>query len=152
MANDELVKHLNGVLADSTVFYYKLHNYHWNVEGPSFFTLHEVFESLYTEWAGIMDTVAERVKGLGGRPVPGLKAVVELSALADEGETLSAEAMVERTVRDIHTQRERMKAASAQAVAANDKTTENILDEFLDSSAKHVWMLSAFLGKSVGAS
>ena len=148
MADDKTIDMLNGVLADATVFYYKLHNYHWNVTGPGFYTLHDVFEDLYKEWSGILDELAERVKSLGGDPLPTLAKCVEVSGIKEETERdLDANTMVQRTLNDIHAQRERMKAVQERAQEVNDKTTENILDDFVDASAKHVWMLSAFLGK-----
>ena len=62
-----VIDQLNGLLADSTVFYQKLRNYHWFVTGPHFFALHEKFEELYDDWAGKIDEIAERLGGIRDR-------------------------------------------------------------------------------------
>lgn len=148
MSSQATIDGLNGLLADAIVFYYKLHNYHWNVKGPNFYTLHEQFEKLYDEWADIADDLAERIKSLGGFPLPTLAACVEHAKVAEETGSPDATAMVTQLVKDIHTQRERMKAVSETAQSVQDKTTENVLDDFIDATAEHVWMLSAYLGKN----
>ena len=145
----DVIDGLNGLLADATVFYYKIHNYHWNVRGPQFFSLHEEFEKLYTEWATVVDDLAERILALGGRPVPTLAACLKLARVVEETGTPDASGMVGAILNGLHAQRERMKEVSATAQKADDKTTENILDDFLDSMAKHAWMYAAFLGRGV---
>lgn len=152
MSDPKVIEGLNGLLADAIVFYHKLHNYHWNVRGPQFFTLHEQFEKLYTEWATIADDLAERVLALGSTPLPTLASVLEHAKLAEETGSPDAAGMVASIRHDLHAQRERMLEVSKAAQAAEDKTTENLLDDFIDAIAKHVWMMSAFLDKSADAS
>lgn len=149
MSSQNVIEGLNNLVADATVFYYKIHNYHWNVRGRNFFTLHQQFEELYTEWAVVLDTLAERVLSLGGKPVPTLKDALERSVIAEETGSPKPAEMVDRLVKDLHTSRDRMKAVSELAQSADDKTTENILDDFIDATAKHVWMYGAWLDKTV---
>ncbi|MEM7621832.1 MAG: Dps family protein [Planctomycetota bacterium] len=152
MSSADVIKGLNGLLADSVVFYHKLHNYHWNVRGPGFFTLHEVFEKLYTEWATVSDDLAERVLALGSTPLPTLAAVLEHASLGEETGSPNAEGMVASVLQDLTAQRDRMLAVSEVAQASGDKTTENLLDDFIDAIAKHAWMMSAYLDKTTNQS
>lgn len=149
MPDQKMIEHINGLVADATVIYFKLHNYHWNLRGPSFFTLHDKFEELYNEWAGTLDELAERALSLGGHPPLNLKQCLELTVIKEETEILPAEKMVAQTLADFHQARHRMTAAREYAQETGDKTTENILDEFIDSLAKHDWMLGAFIDRAV---
>ena len=144
----QVIEGLNGLLADAAVFHYKLHNFHWNVRGPNFFTLHDRFEALYNEWSSAMDELAERVLALGGAPIHTLASALDLAVIREEPKTIDAEAMVAATVRDLRASADRMRSVSEAAQQSGDKTTENLLDEFIDSTAKHIWMLQAYLGKS----
>ena len=144
-----VIDELNGILADATVFYYKLHHFHWNVKGEHFFTLHEKFEELYNEWANIIDDVAERILELGGVTLPSLSVCLTQTSIKEASAApQDHRQMVQATVDDVHAQRARMLKAQLVAQEAKDKTTENILDQFVDKSAQHVWMLNAFLGKT----
>ncbi len=147
MSTTKIIDELNGLLADAAVFYYKLHSFHWTVKGEHFFTLHAKFEELYTQWATIMDDIAERIVELGGTPLPSLNACLTQTSIKEVGAELDYRQMVQATIDDIHAQRARMLKAQGVAQDLSDKTTENILDDFVDQSAQHVWMLNAFLGK-----
>ena len=144
-----VVPHLNNLGADATVLFTKVHNYHWNVRGPGFFTLHEKFEELYDELADQLDEIAERVLQLGARPVGSLRACLELTVIEEETENIDAETMVHRLLGDLESFRSRVQAAITAAQETNDRTTENILDDIIDSHAKHVWMFGAYLGQTV---
>lgn len=138
-----VIDHLNGVLADAVVFYYKLHNYHWFVKGPKFFTLHAQFEKMYDAWAEHVDDTAERILQLGGKPQPTLAAALQASAIAEEAGAPDAKAMVNNTITDLHTQRERILATIKAADATGDRPTCNILDGVNDAIEKTIWMLEA---------
>lgn len=149
MSDQSVIDGLNDLVSDATVFYFKLHNYHWNIRGRQFFTLHEQFERLYTEWAGVLDELAERVLSLGGKPIPNLRTAIEHAAIKEEDGSPKTADMVRSVLTDLQTSRDRMKAVSELAQKADDKTTENILDDFIDATAKHVWMYGAWLDKTV---
>mgnify|MGYP005855931641 FL=1 len=149
MSDTNMTEKLNGLLADATVLYYKLHHYHWNLRGPSFFTLHEKFEELYNEWGEQVDVLAERVLQIGGRPLPSLASALQKTALHEESELPDADEMVKRTLADLQKARARMQEVITAAQEHEDRTTENTLDDFIDRSAKNIWMLAAYLGKSV---
>lgn len=139
------ISHLNTLLADATVLWYKLHGYHWNVTGPHFFTLHAHFEALYTEWHGTLDALAERIRAVGGRPLSTLAECLRAATLPEDPSTPAAADMVHNALRDIHALRERAQAAQRTAEAEHDATTQNLLDNLIDAAAKQAWMLSAFL-------
>src|SRR5699024_8944721 len=96
----ELNDELNVQVASWSVLYTKLHNFHWYVKGPSFFTLHVKFEELYNEATAHMDEIAERLLALGGQPVATMREQLELSVVKEATKQESAEEMVEDTVKD----------------------------------------------------
>jgi len=136
---------LNKQVANWTVLYTKLHNFHWNVKGPHFFTLHQKFEELYTEAAGHIDTLAERVLSIGGKPVATLSASLQTASIAEAQGNESAEQMVETVVRDFAILLEETKLAMEAAEQAGDEATADMLLAIRSGLEKHVWMLEAFL-------
>src|SRR5690606_39294016 len=95
-----LNEELNVQVASWSVVYTKLHNFHWYVKGPSFFTLHVKFEELYNEATLHMDEIAERLLALGGKPVATMKEQLELSVVDEATSSESAEQMVDIVVSD----------------------------------------------------
>ena len=136
---------LNKQVANWTVLYTKLHNFHWNVKGPHFFTLHQKFEELYTEAAVHIDTLAERVLSIGGKPVATLSASLQTASIAEAQGNESAEQMVETVVRDFAILLEETKLAMEAADQAGDEATADMLLAIRSGLEKHVWMLQAFL-------
>ncbi|QCR33326.1 Dps family protein [Lysinibacillus sp. SGAir0095] len=147
MANKPLVEHLNELVATSSVLYTKLHNYHWYVNGPSFFTLHAKFEELYNEVTLNLDEIAERILTKGGKPVATLTEHLEMSHIREATGTESTEEMVETIVSDFKTIMGFLKEAMEQAAEEGDDRTEDMLNAMAQSFEKHVWMLSAFLNE-----
>src|SRR5690554_215393 len=97
---EKLFQALNIQVANLSVFFTKLHHYHWYVEGPKFFTLHEKFESLYDEVNELYDVFAERLLTIGGKPASTLKDYLTLSTLK-EADTLDPKLMVAAVVADL---------------------------------------------------
>ena len=95
MSQQDVVKELNQQVANWTVAYTKLHNFHWYVKGSNFFSLHEKFEELYNEASQYVDDLAERILAIGGNPVGTLKESLEISIVDEAGKNYSAEQMVE---------------------------------------------------------
>lgn len=144
MANESVIKQLNVVLADSIVFYHKLHNYHWFVTGKQFFSLHAKFEELYDHWAGVMDDVAERILTLGGKPHPTLASALATATIKEETDSPGAGDMVKSVLKDMQAQAEQMAKAIDAAEKAGDRGTANLLDGFRDEIEKTCWMLRAW--------
>lgn len=92
--DNQVVAALNQQVADWTVLYTKIHNYHWYVKGPNFFALHTKFEELYTQAGTYIDELAERILAIGGNPVATLKESLELSVVKEAKKDLTAEDMV----------------------------------------------------------
>lgn len=137
---------LSRLLADSYTLYLKTHNYHWNVTGPEFRTLHLMFEEEYTELSTAVDTLAERIRALG-YPAPGsYKAYAKLSSIEEEDEIPAAKDMIRNLVKGheavIKTARSILPAASG----AHDETTVSVISNRLDIHEKTAWMLRSLLG------
>lgn len=139
----ETIDALNGLIADYTVLYQKSRAYHWMVEGPSFFPLHEAFEKAYEECAKTIDELAERIRAVHGRPVLTLKQALADSAVSEDEGTPDAEEMVRRLESDFV---ETLQAATKAADGA-DRATASLLDEIALRQEKLAWMLRAFLGQ-----
>ncbi|WP_426445405.1 Dps family protein [Paenibacillus sp. S-38] len=142
----QLLGVLNTQIANWTLLFTKLHNYHWYVKGPQFFTLHLKFEELYTEAALHVDNLAERLLALGGSPVATLREVLELSAVKDARGQETAEEMVRSIVEDFGLVVAQLKEGMSLAAAEGDETTGDMLLAIHSSLEKHVWMLRSFLG------
>jgi len=138
---------LNRQIANWTVLNMKLHNYHWNVKGPHFFTLHAKFEELYTEAAAHIDELAERLLALGGKPVATLTGCLELASVKEVAQSETAEQMVQSTVNDFNHMISELKAGMELADSSNDETTGDMFLAIHSALEKHVWMLNSFLGK-----
>jgi starvation-inducible DNA-binding protein len=145
----ELQNVLNKQIANWNVLYVKLHNYHWYVKGEQFFTLHTKFEELYTEAAVHIDELAERLLSIGGEPIATMRQYIETSSVEEAAGEETAKQMVQSIISDFSTVIEELKAGMAQAEEANDETTGDMLLAIHSSLEKHVWMLKAYLGKSV---
>ena len=91
---EEIAAGLGRLLADSYTLYLKTHNYHWNVEGPLFNTLHLMFEEQYTELATAVDEIAERIRALGIKAPGSYSTFSELTSIEEGGDSESAEEMI----------------------------------------------------------
>ncbi len=81
--NTELITAVNKQVANWTILYEKLHNYHWFIKGHHFFTLHGKFEEFYDEAAGYIDELAERILSIGGKPIGTLKECLEIATIKE---------------------------------------------------------------------
>lgn len=146
MAKKQLNTQLNELVSTWSVMYTKLHNYHWYVNGPSFFTLHTKFEELYNEVTLNLDEIAERILTKGGKPVATLKEHLEISLIAEATGKETTEEMVATTIEDFKKIMETLKKAMETAAEEGDDRTEDLLNAQCQSLEKHTWMLNAFLG------
>ncbi|QMT18551.1 DNA starvation/stationary phase protection protein [Planococcus maritimus] len=142
-----LNEELNVQVASWSVIYTKLHNFHWYVKGPSFFTLHVKFEELYNEATLHMDEIAERLLALGGKPVATMKEQLELSVVDEATSSESAEQMVDTIVSDYDKIMKSLKKGMELASQDGDDMTEDMFNAIHQNLEKHSWMLSAFLGE-----
>jgi starvation-inducible DNA-binding protein len=138
---------VNKQIANWSVLYIKLHNYHWFVKGQQFFTLHTKFEELYNEAALHIDELAERLLALGGAPVATMKDCLESASVKEAKGNETAEEMVGALVSDFETMIQELKDGMQLADEVGDETTGDMLLGIHQSLEKHVWMLKSFLGK-----
>ncbi|MBT2694837.1 Dps family protein [Bacillus sp. ISL-55] len=144
---NELTQSVNKQIANWTVLYIKLHNYHWYVTGPEFFTLHAKFEELYNEAALHIDELAERLLSMGDKPVATMSAALEIASVKEATENESATDMVASIVDDYSTMIQELKKGMELAEEVNDETTSDLLLSIHSGLEKHVWMLNSFLGR-----
>ncbi|MBX3685078.1 MAG: DNA starvation/stationary phase protection protein [Rhodocyclaceae bacterium] len=136
---------LSHLLADSYTLYLKTHNFHWNVTGPMFNTLHLMFEAQYTELALAVDVIAERIRALGF-PAPGTyKAFASLTSIAEPEGVPDARTMIRELVAGqeavVRTARSLMSAVGE----VNDEPTADLLTQRMQVHEKNAWMLRSLL-------
>lgn len=145
MSQEKVSAILNKQIANWSVLFIKLHNFHWYVKGPQFFTLHTKFEELYTEAATHIDELAERLLALKGSPLATMKEFLETASVQEATQGATAEEMVEAIVKDFDTLIEELKEGMEAADALGDETTADMLLAIHQSLEKHNWMLRSFL-------
>lgn len=137
---------LNRQVANLNVLYVKVHNYHWYVKGPNFFTLHVKFEEFYNEITVQMDEIAERILTLKGSPAATMKEYLELSSIQEAAGGEDANTMVQNLIEDFATLSNEYQEGIEVADAAEDQPTSDMLTGFKADLEKHMWMLRSFLG------
>ena len=144
-ARKDIADGLSHLLADSYTLYLKTHNFHWNVTGPMFNTLHLMFEGQYTELATAVDEIAERIRALG-HPAPGSYAqFTKLSKVKEETGTPAAEEMIKQLVEAHETVARTAREVFPTAEAASDEPTADLLTQRLQVHEKTAWMLRSLL-------
>jgi starvation-inducible DNA-binding protein len=136
---------LSKVLADSYVLYLKTHNYHWNVTGKLFHSLHEQFEEQYTELAEAIDEIAERIRALGFRAPGTYKEFQQLASIEEEGDQPDAMVMIQRLVLNHEQLLRTVRKALQPAKIADDEATIDLLTQRLNTHSKTAWMLRSHL-------
>ncbi|MFJ7729500.1 Dps family protein [Neobacillus sp. NPDC097160] len=136
---------LNQQIANWNVLYTKLHQFHWYVKGPHFFTLHAKFEELYEEAAATMDEFAEQLLANGGSPISTLKESLQLATIEETNEKLTAEEMVQAVINDFSLVINELKAGMEVAEQTNDEVTSDMFLGLIGKLEKHNWMLKSFL-------
>ncbi|MEC2054831.1 DNA starvation/stationary phase protection protein [Peribacillus psychrosaccharolyticus] len=144
---DKLVELVNKEIANFNVLYTKLHNYHWNVNGPHFFSLHVKLEELYNEVTLNMDELAERLLALGAKPVATIKEYMELTTIKEATGSEKTETMVKNIISDFETLSDEFAEIISIAEENSDEVTGDMLVGMKKSLNKHTWMLRAYLGK-----
>jgi starvation-inducible DNA-binding protein len=133
------------LLADTYTLYLKTHNYHWNVTGPMFNTLHLMFETQYNELALAVDQIAERIRALG-HPAPGsYKSFARLSSIQEEEAVPAAEEMIRQLVIGQETVVRTAREVFPTVDKANDEPTADLLTQRMQIHEKNAWMLRSML-------
>jgi starvation-inducible DNA-binding protein len=136
---------LSRLLADTYTLYLKTHNFHWNVTGPLFNTLHLMFETQYTELALAVDLIAERIRALG-LPAPGSYAqFAQLTCIQEETGVPAAEEMIRQLVKDQEAVVRTARSIFPVVEKANDQPTADLLTQRMQIHEKTAWMLRSLL-------
>ncbi len=141
----KIAEGLSRLLADSYTLYLKTHNFHWNVTGPMFQTLHLMFQAQYTEQWNALDLIAERIRALGF-PAPGsYKRFVELSSIPEEDGVPKAKDMIRQLVSAQEAVARTAREVFVVVDKANDQPTADLLTQRMEVHEKTAWMLRSLL-------
>jgi starvation-inducible DNA-binding protein len=136
---------LSRLLADSYTLYLKTHNFHWNVTGPQFNTLHLMFEAQYTELALAVDLIAERIRALD-HPAPGSYAQYsKLSSIKEETGVPKAKEMIKQLVAGQEAVARTAREIFPTVDKAHDEPTADLLTQRMQVHEKNAWMLRSLL-------
>lgn len=138
---EKIARGLSAVLADTYMLYLKTHNYHWNVTGPMFHTLHLQFEEHYTEMAAAIDLIAERIRSIGYRAPGSFREFVQLTAIKEDEDTPDAPTMIRRLVQDHETVMRSARSVVEVCAEASDEASLDLMTERLTVHSKTAWML-----------
>lgn len=141
----EIAQGLSRLLADSYTLYLKTHNYHWNVTGPMFNTLHLMFEQQYTELAAAVDEIAERIRALGEIAPGSYREYAKLTSIEEETEVPDAEQMIKQLVAGQEAVIRTARSIFPMAEAANDEPTADLLTQRMQVHEKTAWMLRSMV-------
>lgn len=144
-AKKAVIEALEKLLANSYTLYLKTHNYHWNVTGPMFATLHTLFETEYVELAIAVDEIAERIRTLGAHAPGSYTAFAKLSDVQDEEGHPKAAQMITNLVADQAIVANAAKRVIMAAEKANDQATADLATRRLEIHEKNAWMLRSHL-------
>lgn len=141
----QIAEGLSRLLADTYTLYLKTHNFHWNVTGPMFQTLHLMFEGQYNELSLAVDAVAERIRTLGF-PAPGTyKEYSQLTSIQEADGVPTAEDMIKDLVAGQEAVVRTARSVFPLADEANDEPTADLLTQRMQIHEKTAWMLRSLL-------
>ncbi|MBI2226153.1 MAG: DNA starvation/stationary phase protection protein [Betaproteobacteria bacterium] len=142
---EKIARGLSALLADSYTLYLMTHNFHWNVTGPDFNSLHLMFMGQYTEQWNALDIIAERIRALG-HPAPGTyKEFVKLASIKEVEGVPKANDMIRHLVAAQEATARTARKLFPVVEAANDQPTADVLTQRLDVHEKTAWMLRSLL-------
>ena len=142
---EKIVQGLSALLADSYTLYLMTHNFHWNVTGPQFNSLHLMFMGQYTEQWNALDIIAERIRALG-HPAPGTyKEFVKLASIKEVEGVPRADDMVGHLVKAQEATARTARKLLPLVEAVNDQPTVDLLTQRLEVHEKTAWMLRSLL-------
>jgi starvation-inducible DNA-binding protein len=142
----KLIQSLNKTLANLHIINVKLHNYHWNIQGIQFFSIHNMTEGYYDYFFGLYDDVAERILQLKAKPLATVKEYLENATLKEEtGSKFTAREVLDKVRSDFEFLLKEAKGVSDLAGELGDTTTANIMDDYVQWLEKAIWMIDSSL-------
>lgn len=145
-SDTQLIKLLNGVLADTYVLAVKTHGFHWNVTGETFAQLHALFATQYEELTGAADEIAERIRALNYNVDASMAVFLLQSVIKEETQTSNdAKAMIKTLIKDHTAIRKRLVAVVDEADDVDDDGTEDLAIGRMRAHDKTIWMLRSLV-------
>ena len=144
---EKIASGLSRLLADTYTLYLKTHNFHWNVTGPMFSTLHLMFEAQYNELALAVDLIAERIRALGVRAPGSYREFAKLTVVQESDGTPNANEMIRQLVAGQEAVVRTARSVFPEADAAHDEPTADLLTQRMHIHEKNAWMLRSLLEK-----
>ena len=141
-----IAKGLSALLADTYTLYLKTHNFHWNVTGPMFNTLHLMFETQYNELALAVDQIAERIRALGEHAPGSYADFAKLSSIKEAKGKPDAKTMIRQLVEGNEAVVKTARTIFPAAEKGNDESTADLLTQRMQTHEKTAWMLRSMLG------
>ncbi len=137
---------LNEFLADLNVFYRKLQNYHWNIQGRDFFETHKKLEELYNEVNESIDEIAEHILILGGQPLGTLKDYISVSIIQEaENKKVKSDEIYKNLITDFEILLKKANEIKEESDKQNNYATSALIDDYILSYGKHLWMLKQWM-------
>lgn len=143
----QIADHLSKLLADSYILYLKTHNFHWNVEGPMFNTLHAMFMEQYTELWNALDLIAERIRAIGHYAPASYKQFVKMTSIEETEEVPKAQDMVRQLLQGHEAIARTARESFHAAEKGNDEVTMDLLTQRMQIHEKTAWMLRSLLSQ-----
>jgi starvation-inducible DNA-binding protein len=140
-----IAKGLSALLADTYSLYLKTHNFHWNVTGPMFNTLHLMFEAQYTELSTAVDSIAERIRSLGERAPGSYAEFGKMTSIEEATGTPDAKSMIKQLVEGNEAVVKTARGIFDTADSVGDEATTDLLTQRLQTHEKAAWMLRSLL-------
>jgi len=140
---ENIIRELNQFLADLNVFYRKLQNYHWYIEGRDFFIVHSKLEEYYNEINTSIDEVAEFILTKNEEPLGTMKDYLETTKITEaENKKVNSDVVFNELINDFSYLLKNVKAIKKEAEKENDDATSTFMDEFIADYSKKLWMLN----------
>lgn len=144
-ARHQIANGLSKILADTYTLYLKTHNFHWNVTGPMFSTLHTLFESQYTELATAVDQIAERIRALGFNAPGSYKQFAALTSIVEETTVPAAKDMIKQLLEGHECVIRSIRELFPLITENHDEASTDLLTDRIDVHEKTAWMLRSLL-------
>ncbi|MFR5190437.1 MAG: Dps family protein [Clostridia bacterium] len=139
---EEIANNLNNFLADLAVFYRKLQNYHWNIEGKDFLVIHAKLEEYYDDINKMIDEIGEYILTIGKQPLATLKDYLQIAKIQEaDNKKVKCEEVFENVIKDFTYLLQQAKTIKENADKIGDYATSTMMDEPIADFSKKLWML-----------
>ena len=143
MTNKNVIENLKVALADSYILYLKTQNYHWNVTGSHFKSLHLMFEEQYNDLFAAVDLIAERIRALGAKAPGSCAAYCQITNIKEGNENLDADSMLQELAEDQNIISNSLSRVLKAAQEVGDEVTVGIVTDRIEVHQKNAWMLNS---------